>query len=30
MGDLDRFSATPEQCLARVRVVGSNLVRFDK
>ena len=30
MGDLDRFSATPEQCLARVRVVGSDLVRFEK
>ena len=30
MGDLDRFSATPEQCLARIRLVGSNLVRFDK
>lgn len=30
MGDLDRFSATPQQCLARVRVVESNLVRFDK
>ena len=30
MGDLDRFSATQEQCLARVRVVASDLVRFDK
>ena len=30
MGDLDRFSATSEQCLARVRVVRSGLVRFDK
>ena len=30
MGDLDRFSATPEECLARVRVVQSSLVRFDK
>ena len=30
MGDLDRFSATPEQCLARVRVVSSDLVRFEK
>ena len=30
MGDLDRFSATPEQCLSRVRVEQSSLVRFDK
>jgi len=30
MGDLDRFSATPEECLARVRVVASDLVRFEK
>ena len=30
MGDLDRFSATPQQCLARIRVVESKLVRFDK
>lgn len=30
MGELDRFSATPEQCLARVRIVGSNLVRFGR
>ena len=30
MGDLDRFSATPEQCLARVRVVRSDLARFEK
>ena len=30
MGDLDRFSATAEQCLGRVRVVGSDLVRFEK
>jgi hypothetical protein len=30
MGDLDRFSATPEQCLARVRVMGSDLMRFEK
>ena len=30
MGDLDKFSATPEQCLARVRVVASDLMRFDK
>jgi hypothetical protein len=30
MGDLDKFSATQEQCLARVRVAGSELLRFDK
>jgi hypothetical protein len=30
MGELDRFSATDEQCLARLRVVASDLVRFDK
>ena len=30
MGDLDKFSATDGQCLARVRVVPSDLVRFDK
>lgn len=30
MGDLDRFSFEEGQCLARVRVVPSNLVRFDK
>ena len=30
MGDLDKFTATPEKCLARVRVVESDLVRFDK
>jgi len=30
MGELDKFSATSEQCLARVRVVRSDLVRFDK
>mgnify|MGYP001201156089 CR=1 FL=1 len=30
MGDLDKFSATDGQCLARVRVVASDLVRFDK
>lgn len=30
MGELDRFSPADGQCLARVRVVESNLVRFDK
>ena len=30
MGDLDKFAATDGQCLARVRVVASDLVRFDK
>jgi hypothetical protein len=30
MGDLDKFTATEGQCLARVRVVASDLVRFDK
>jgi hypothetical protein len=30
MADLDKFSPTDGQCLARVRVVESNLVRFDK
>jgi hypothetical protein len=30
MGDLDKFSATKGQCLARVRVVESALLRFDK
>ena len=30
MGDLDKFAATEGQCLARVRVVASDLVRFDK
>jgi hypothetical protein len=30
MGDLDKFSAAKGQCLARVRVVESDLVRFDK
>ena len=30
MGDLDKFSATKGKCLARVRVVESELVRFDK
>ena len=30
MGELDRFSATGEQCLARLRVVASDLMRFDK
>ena len=30
MGDLDRFSADQGKCLARVRVMESNLVRFDK
>jgi hypothetical protein len=30
MGDLDRFSAEGGKCLERVRVVPSDLVRFDK
>ena len=30
MGDLDKFSPADGQCLARVRVVPSDLVRFDK
>jgi len=30
MGDLDRFSFTGGACLERVRVVPSDLVRFDK
>jgi len=30
VGDLDRFSPADGECLARVRVVESNLVRFDK
>jgi hypothetical protein len=30
VGDLDRFSPADGQCLARVRVVASTLVRFDK
>jgi hypothetical protein len=30
MGDLYKFSETKGQCLARVRVVESDLVRFDK
>ncbi len=30
MGDLDRFSADGGKCLERVRVVASDLVRFDK
>ena len=30
MGDLDKFSLAKGQCLARVRVVESDLVRFDK
>ena len=30
MGDLDRFSAEAGECLARVRVVPSDLVRFEK
>ena len=30
MGDLDKFSAAKGRCLARVRVVESDLVRFDK
>ena len=30
MGDLNKFSGVKGQCLARVRVVESDLVRFDK
>jgi hypothetical protein len=30
MGDLDRFSAEAGKCLERVRVVASDLVRFEK
>lgn len=30
MGDLDRFSNAKGECLARVRVVASDLVQFDK
>jgi hypothetical protein len=30
MGDLDRWSAAKGQCLARVRVTASDLVRFEK
>ena len=30
MGDLDKFSLEKGQCLARVRVVASDVVRFDK
>jgi hypothetical protein len=30
MGDLDKFSPATGECLARVRVVKSDLVRFDK
>lgn len=30
MGDLDKFAPATGQCLARVRVVKSDLVRFDK
>ena len=30
MGDLDKFNTTSGQCLARVRVVASDQVRFDK
>ena len=30
MGDLDKFSSEKGQCLARVRVVASDVVRFDK
>jgi hypothetical protein len=30
MGDLHRFSDATGQCLARVRVAASDLVRFDK
>ena len=30
MGDLDKFSLEKGQCLARVRVVESDVVRFDK
>jgi hypothetical protein len=30
MGDLHKFSEVKGQCLARVRVLSSELVRFDK
>ena len=30
MGELDKFSAAKGECLARVRVVASDIVRFDK
>ena len=30
MGELDKFAATAGQCLDRVRVVASDLVRFEK
>jgi hypothetical protein len=30
MGDLDKFSEKKGECLARVRVVASDVVRFDK
>ena len=30
MGDLDRFSEAKGECLAKVRVVASDLVRFEK
>ena len=30
MGDLDRFGLEEGECLARVRIVASSLVRFDK
>jgi hypothetical protein len=30
MGDLDRFTYTGGACLDRVRLVPSDLVRFDK
>jgi hypothetical protein len=30
MGDLDRFSFGEGECLKRVRVAPSGLVRFDK
>jgi hypothetical protein len=30
MGDLERFTSDQAKCLARIRVMESNLVRFDK
>ena len=30
MGDLDKYSAAKGQCLARVRVVASDLIPFEK
>jgi len=30
MGDLDKYTSLKGQCLDRIRVVESNLVRFDK